>query len=247
MPVASFNGIIVDDTNFVNGVDVADIAFINGVEFDLGPDVPTDEVVRWEFDEASGDALDSVGSITLTNNNASARVPGKFINAAQLVAASLQTYSCTSNATVNAPAGSFTWCLWVNPTTGGLNTDGWIDKELCYRISSNSSNQVFFRVYEDTTFTIVQATSTDTVTPGAWNFIACWYDVVTKRVSIQINNGTPVVSATAIATTVSLFASLFQIGINNQFGWASGLVDRTQKFNRVLTDDERTALFSEVV
>lgn len=68
----------------------------------------------WKLDESSGDALDSVGSMTLTNQNSTAFVQGKINNAADLE----RDVSNSFRSTIDMASGtlaSYTMCSWFKP------------------------------------------------------------------------------------------------------------------------------------
>lgn len=67
----------------------------------------------WKFDESSGDASDSVGSITLTNNGSAAYATGLINNGADLEQSSNNYFSRADGDL--EPAGSFSYSYWIKP------------------------------------------------------------------------------------------------------------------------------------
>lgn len=76
----------------------------------------TDNLISyWKLDESSGNAADSVGSNTLTNNNTVTYSAGKINNGANFVAASTQWLSAGN--VINNPT-ALSISLWVKGTAG---------------------------------------------------------------------------------------------------------------------------------
>ena len=69
----------------------------------------------WKLDQASGNAADSAGSNTLTNNNTATYSAGKINNAANLVRASAQYFSITDGSQTGLDLSSdCTFAGWLN-------------------------------------------------------------------------------------------------------------------------------------
>src|SRR3990167_8093050 len=81
----------------------------------------TNLISYWKFDEASGNAADSQGSETLTNNATITYSAGALNNAADLVAASSQYFSRASNANLQTGDIDYTISCWVKLTTKAAN------------------------------------------------------------------------------------------------------------------------------
>lgn len=82
----------------------------------------TDNIVSyWKFNESSGNASDSAGSNTLTNNNTTTYVAAKIANGANLVRSSAQSFNITNAAQTGLGlTGSMSFSFWMNPS-GGMN------------------------------------------------------------------------------------------------------------------------------
>lgn len=77
----------------------------------------TDQLVAcWNLDESSGNAIDSVGGFTLTNNNSVAYSPGVIRNGADF-GASNTNKSLSSTATLGIGNGPCSLMIWVKPTS----------------------------------------------------------------------------------------------------------------------------------
>jgi hypothetical protein len=68
----------------------------------------------WKFDEASGDAFDSVGTMTLTNNNATPFVAAKIQNGGDFERDSVNFFRTTTDLTAT-PLTAYSMCLWLKP------------------------------------------------------------------------------------------------------------------------------------
>ena len=79
-------------------------------------------VSYWKLDEASGNAIDSVGTNTLIANNAPGSVPGK-INTARNFDGNLQSFSIPTNSSVEIGSHSFSFVTWatISNTTNNLS------------------------------------------------------------------------------------------------------------------------------
>jgi len=69
-------------------------------------------IAYWKLDESSGNAADSVGSLTLTNNNSAAYVAGKINNGIDLESGSSQYLSATDPAILDG-LSKFSISLWL--------------------------------------------------------------------------------------------------------------------------------------
>jgi hypothetical protein len=82
----------------------------------------------WKFDESSGNASDSVGSITLTNNGTTGFVSGLVNNAADLGTANTTKYFSSASLPATGSAGNISFSMWVKVRTeasGGVSYQLW--------------------------------------------------------------------------------------------------------------------------
>jgi hypothetical protein len=93
----------------------------------------TNLISYWKFDESSGNAADSVGSNTLTNNGSATFGTGLLGNAASLgTTNTTKSFSVANN--INAFTSNFTYNLWVQILTVPTNNGS------AYELLSDSDN-----------------------------------------------------------------------------------------------------------
>jgi concanavalin A-like lectin/glucanase superfamily protein len=207
----------------------------------------TDSLISWwELGEASGTRADSHGTNHLTDNNTVLSAVGKVGNAADIERDNVEYLSCASNSTLQMGDIDFTICCWVKVE----QTDGLL-VQLVSKDNSNSPAENDFNLTCDPTFRFFTnwahiPNSGITPTLGVWYFVVGWHDAVANTHNIQVDNATPVsVSTAGDAPVVS--TSEFQIGARQ---WAAsrqsfdGLIDQVAIWKRLLTTDERTALYN---
>lgn len=217
----------------------------------------TNLVSYWKLDESSGNAADSVGSNTLTNNGTVTYVAGKINNCANFVAASSQFLSITDAAQSGLDIlGDMSISYWINFASlpgNGVEND-FIDKwtgassNRSYRsnIIGNASNQnLYFQVDKDglgatqTQFHIVNAFSTST-----WYHLVGVFTAATPKWDIYLNGSAQSTTIDSnAATTIFNSAADFDIGgIATVFSNAK--MDEIGIWSRTLTSGEVTTLYN---
>lgn len=83
--------------------------------------LPDNLIAYWNLDEASGSAADSVGSNTLTADNAPVSMTGKVGNGRAFVAASQQRLKITSPTGLAPGTGDFSISMWFRYTGSVTN------------------------------------------------------------------------------------------------------------------------------
>lgn len=97
-------------------------------------------------------------------------------------------------------------------------------------ISSNGTNET-------------EALVTTVLTASVWHFGVLWYDSVAQTINCQMDNGTPI--STSFTSAVFQGSGAMRFGASNTPGdFHDGLVDEAGFWKRVLTSDERTALYN---
>jgi hypothetical protein len=146
----------------------------------------------------------------------------------------------------------FTACGWINmaskagtnrPLFGKysatLGSREWVIDYL------NSNDRVrVIAIGNGVATTTVTASTFGSPPLSTWFFVVFWHDSIANTINIQINNWTP----NSAAHTTGIFAGTapFEIG-RVDFGslsYFSGIVDEVGIWKRVLTTDERTALWN---
>lgn len=203
----------------------------------------TDLIAFWKLEEASGTRYDSVGNNDLSDNNTVTQAAGKVGYAAQFTGVNIEWLSITDNTDLSTGDIDFTFALWVYFITGGtkgvLGKDNGTDREYGIWLSNNV---VEFYVFDSGGNYVPQLASTfGALSTDTWYFIATWHDSVTNTINIQINNGT--VDTRSHTLGVRDQAADFRIG-RQADTYMDGYIDAVGFWKRVLTADERTALFN---
>jgi hypothetical protein len=200
-------------------------------------------ISHWKLEESSGTRLDAHGTNDLTDNNTVTSGTGKLGNAASFVAANDEFLSHTDNDELSTGDIDFTVACWVNFSslagTHGFLQKGMNDAYGEYLILYSPGPDTFiFYIADLTTSVTSNAVSFATNT---WHFVVAWYDSVTNKLNIQIDNG--VVSSTSFSGGNASSPGTFKIGkgVGNSH---DGLVDSVSYWKRVLTSAERRALYN---
>jgi len=200
----------------------------------------TNLISFWNLDEASGDRADSHGSNTLTDNNTvtsatnsyPANLPGTV---ASFVAANSERLTVAT--TLLAADSDFTMSVWVNQA----------DNSTIRSFISDTSGDVLLRANATDVQFYAKGASPSTslsgvVEVGAWVLYIITYDHVTDAMGISKNGGSETTQSSggangAIDGTISL-------GVWGGGGYMNGLMSSVAIWPRVLTADERAALWN---
>jgi len=198
----------------------------------------------WKLDESSGNAADSHGSNTLTNNNTTPFVAGKINNAADLERTSSQDFSRASP-TGTRFTGSFSLSIWVNTEslTGDMGILGDNDRSapkgymLRYVTASNQLQFIYSNAGTD--YSTVKAAM---LTNATWVHIVGTHNAATDTDVLYVN-GTAQTTNTSRTVDPEASAIDFKIGDINtdQF---DGLVDEAGVWGKALTAAEVTSLYN---
>lgn len=213
----------------------------------------TDNLISvWEMDEASGDAVDSHGSNTLTETSGTiAATTGKINGARDFEATGDSEYfEIADNADVSIGDTDWTISAWVygetlasNPviaSKGWSNTPDANSEFVIYYSTSASRFRVDFR---GSSTTNVNATNHGAASAGNWYHVVAWHDSVNNIIGIAVNAGT----ANTFSKTdgVNDGTASFVVGSSpSQSLYWDGLIDQVAIWRRVLTSDERTSLYN---
>lgn len=193
----------------------------------------------WALGEASGTRADSVGGVTLTDNNTVGSTTGKNSNAALFVTANSESLS---DNTINPGDTDYSFSLWINPTS--LSTYALVARDgptaRTFLLDIEASKAKFYRLPTDA------VTSTITLTTGAWYHIYAYHDSVNNQIGISVNGETLVTAATTGASNGTAGEN-FRVGARDTGGsplYFNGAIDELGMWSRVLTATERTALYN---
>lgn len=213
----------------------------------------TDNLVSyWKLDESSGNAADSVGSNTLTNNGTITYSASKINNGANLVAASSQYFSKTSQTGLAFSGGSFSLAFWTNPTSLVAFTylltlfdDDAPDSRSWYtRFNATGGVSVTLRAADN--LSNLTATVAAGFTTGSLQHCVITYTASTHLIEVYRNGtsqGTADITATSFRTSGSTFeiGSLISGGQNPAY---TGQLDEIGAWSRVLTSTEVSQLYN---
>lgn len=213
----------------------------------------TDSLIsHWKLDEASGNALDAHGANELTETSGTIdSATGKINNARDYESGDTEYHGKADNADLSVGDIDFTIAFWCKPENlSGLNativgkylTTG---NQRAYQLGYATTPARFqFTVSPDgSATTVVSADSLGAPSNGNWYFIVAWHDASANTINVQVNNGT--VDSVSHTTGVFDNTAAFTIGARDGATqpW-DGLIDECGFWKRVLTSDERTALYN---
>src|SRR5690606_32279050 len=108
------------------------------------------------------------------------------------------------------------------------------------------NSQIEFNVFRATDVA-VQAVIASALSTGQWHFIVGWFDAAAGRAFVEVDDNGTVGQSSAGNTLQAASTAAFQIGARQYVGsrapW-NGRIQRVGFWKRVLTDDERTALYN---
>ena len=210
----------------------------------------TDSIVAyWKLDEASGTRYDSVGSNNLTDYNTVGTTTGRIGTAISFASGNTDKYlGCADNDALSMGDIDFTIAGWfkVTATNGNgqlVNKWDWNIPSREYLVDVHPSTYCRFAIAQtDQT----QASVADTFYPsiGDWTFLVAWHDATANTINIQVNARTLV--STAHSGGVNNGTAAFTIGpysVLSNYAFSID-IDEVGIWKRVLTSDERTALYN---
>ena len=204
--------------------------------------IKDDLVSVWELNEASGDALDSHGSNTLTDNNTVGAGTGVIAGCRTFAAASSERFNMASNSSVLTGDIDFTVAAWVRLsstsavrsimskwTTSGNQREYWMHYQptatdrFRFSVSSNGSTQ------SNAIANTLGAPST-----GVWYWVVGGHSASGNVAWISVNNGT--VDTVSHSTGVFTGTGDFFIGGIGASLYFDGDIDQVSLWKRDLRD-----------
>ena len=203
----------------------------------------------WKLDESSGNASDSVGSLTLTNNNTATFTTGLINNAGTLASASSQFFD-TSSAIDGSALTAYTASAWYKPSS----TPGTDENQIVFS-SFNSAGA--FRLYYRNVSGTVEVTCTHydsvgtgypinyvtTLSNGTWYHLMCTWDGSTVTLYVD---GSPrgSTSVSTIDTSQSYGTAIGSDPTTAAGGYANGQIDEVGFWTRALSSSEISELYN---
>jgi hypothetical protein len=206
----------------------------------------------WKWDAASGNAADSAGSNTLTNNNTTPYVAGLLNNAADFEASSNQNFSITAGAQTGLNyTGDHSWQWWFKPESFSAVYNAFASRQ---SVSGNDGYQ--YGVYDagagsiHLNAQISNGTGQDNydavaaLTAGNWYHIVWTWNSAGKNGIFYINGSSAINQTKTRALNDS--GTTFNMGSNpgGTSIFLDGILDETGLWGRELTSAEVTTLYN---
>ncbi len=182
---------------------------------------PSDCIVaHYKMDEASGSALDSVGSLNLAEaagGNSIGTAAGKVATCRYFNDVGTNGHFTVAASAVTAMANTYNWgfTCWAK-----IESKAGVNGHLISRRNVNldywlryvfASDRFEFSVWTTGGVqTAILANNLGIPALATWYFIACWYDSVAQTINISVNNGT--VNSTAHGGNINATSTAFEIG-----------------------------------
>lgn len=207
----------------------------------------TNLVAYYALDESSGNAIDSLGSNDLTDNNTVGSGTGKVSGARHFTKASSQYFNHADNATLSV--GDIDWSIiaWFNQDSTGrmmiASKDTGSSGE--WYLYINNSNLAVFEVYGASGFasgTSLQASTQGVLSTATWYMAAAVHDSINNQLLLSINAGT---QDTAAHTAGILDGTGdFRIANDSFAEPFDGLIDEVGIWKRTLSTTEISDLYN---
>jgi hypothetical protein len=215
----------------------------------------TDNLISyWKLDESSGNASDSVGSNTLTNNNSVAYTSAKINNGADFGDTG-NTKSLITTNTLGIDGGNMSFSCWVNKNKNITNL-----KYVLAAYQENNTSKVEYSIgfYSDGGNEYVRfqrgkvgvgdqvALKTITLSTGTWYHLVGTYDGTNIRLYID---GTleATTAASGDGSNAGVYTAGFSIGNNNDDSSIienALIVDEVGVWSRALSSTEISQLYN---
>lgn len=210
----------------------------------------TDSLIsHWKLDEASGTRADSHGSNSLSDNNTVGVATGKLGNAADFELSSTEYLEISDNASISVGDIDFTWAGWIQLESKAETMYAWSQyvssgnqRSHSLRYNKVADRLEFHYSHDGSTTSEITDTNIGSPSLATWYFVVYWHDATSNTVNIQINNGTA--NSKSHSTGIFDSSAVFRIGGRGDSGYWDGLVDSVSFWKRVLTSDEKTALYN---
>lgn len=214
-------------------------------------------VSSWKFDESSGNAADSAGSNTLTNNNSTAYATGKINNGADFEASSSNYFTIADASQTGLDlTGGFTISLWFkpesNPTAGAgsfvlvSKNDTAAEDGYEMRYTYNGSNYLLdgYLIKDAGYYFAQQDLGGTPLTTGTWYHIVFQYTASTK-VELFVNASSVASNTTSIPASIDNTAVDFTVGRRTGATlYTDGMIDELSIWSRVLSGAEITDIYN---
>lgn len=209
-------------------------------------------VAYFKLDESSGNATDSVGGLTATNNGTVTYAAGKINNGADFGSTNTTKYFSVADNAVLDFTTAFTISFWFKSTTGSgtfrtLISKGqgaaWTTPFWRYGIRINDMNELETWVEVPANGLTTTSTGGSFTADSVWKHVVVRFDQLTVKIYV---NGTEGASVTNNSTITNSNEPL-TIGNRSHTDpgeYLSGMIDEVGLWSRALTTTEITALYN---
>lgn len=214
----------------------------------------TSLISAWELNEASGNAVDSHGSNTLTETSGTIGAstgPGGSGGSRDFEQGDTEYFTIADNTDLSTGDIDFTIEAWVNAESLTSNpviaSKGWtssIDANAEWALFySNATSRFRFDKAASTTAVNVVANNFGAPSTGTWYHILAWHDAANNQIGICVNDGTPNTTSTSTGVNDGNRAFVIGASILQSLYW-DGLISKVRFWKRILTSGERTQLYN---
>ena len=210
-----------------------------------------DLLAYWSMDEESGNRIDEVAGLVLTDNNTVTYDTGIKGNAADFTPGNSEYLSIEDTAAISFGDEDFTICFWAKFNALGAN------RELVCKWDQSNNDREYRIFYADAVsdirFTLSpdgsSATNLDlniTEATGTWYFVCAWYSTADNKMYMSVNDANEVNTSHNGGSNDNI--STLAIGARDDAGsvdnYHDGLIDEVAFFGRVLTGAEQEWLYN---
>lgn len=197
----------------------------------------------WKFDEASGNAVDSVGSNTLTNNNSIAYSAWKINNGANFVSANTKYFSVADNGSLDI-TWDWSFSLWLYYTWIAIKNSALVTKW----VSTTQNYGLIYRSYAPQSINIFNWTDNE-IQFNSGLSTSTWYHIVVTRTwttgRLYLNWVEQSASPKTLGGSFSANNSDFWVWWINWFSqYMDWSIDELWVWSRVLTPSEIASLYN---
>lgn len=204
----------------------------------------TNLVAYWKLEDVNDS---HTGGYTLTNNNSVTFTSGKVNNAARFASASSKYLSRADDAVFRPGNFDFTWALWFNVTSAGVQTilgyDYNVTRGYQFLYGSAGANTVSFALNHAGGGATATASG---ISLSTWYLAFFWHDAAGDTVNLKVNDGTTVSVSTGGNAPNASHAGL-SVGRDNYPGFAqymNGQVDELAYWTGIPTAGEMTQYYN---
>ena len=205
----------------------------------------------WSLNEASGSAVDSHGSNTLTAFASPGSAAGKVGNC-RTFNGTTRYFSIASNASLSMGDVDFSFGGWFRLNAKAANQQligrwrsGTNQREWRIVYAAGGTDRFLFQIsHNGTTATTVTASSAGSPSTGVWYWIYAYHDSVNNLAGISVNNATDTTAAHSTGAFSGGSPLTIAVESGATFDWLNGDADECFVFRRLLTTGERSAIYN---